>query len=71
MFSGAGCLRRALSLSRSGRLIACDRGRGVTCTHCREPRCPNLQQFAARQQARLARLFVLFHRYVSGELAGL
>ena len=60
-------LRRALSLSRSWRLQACDRGRRVGRTHRREPRCTNLQQFATRQQARLARLVVLFHLVFSGE----
>ena len=56
-------LRRALSLSRSWRLQACARGRRVDRTHRREPRCTNLQQFAPRQQARLARLVVLFHLF--------
>ena len=54
-------LRRALSLSRSWRLRGRARGRCVNRTHRREPRCPNLQQFAPRQQARLARLVVLIH----------
>ena len=62
-------LRRSLSLSlsRSGRLQACDRGRRVGRAYRREPR-PHLQQFATRQQARLARLVVLFHLDVSGEV---
>ena len=58
-------LRRALSLSRSWRLRGRARGRCVNRTHRREPRCPNLQQFAPRQQARLARLVVLIHLCMS------
>ena len=60
-------LRRALTLSRSRRLNACCRGGRARCSHRRKPRRAKLQQFATRQQARLARLVVVFHLYVSGE----